>query len=351
VILLDIRGAHTPLILNRIYIYDTRCGDMVSLSIKHDMLKLIAFVEGPEYLKGHPHDEAIKALAEALKNFAQDKAVAGTLAVIKTALGRGAQVGWLMGVLLEHQDDDKFKDAIALCERIFDALKFITADCGGFDGDFVGQWKGLPPVAIGDDCTDPIFLELDKFSVLMVDLSSYMIFLERELPPASEVRADMDELKKTIAELPPAHQLIKWEVDMHAKTITWFYNESYDVLRVTAPVNRFSRSGLLSLLYIVEQQLKKCQNSCIKSREIRQDQLYNLDSLYDACLAACLEWKTQAQKALQNVDLSSAVTAREVGRKAPLSKRKRSPGTQETHVARGDVLSLLAQLRHVVLEA
>lgn len=311
---------------------------MVSLSIKHDMLKLIAFVEGPEYLKGHPHDEEIKALAEALKNFAQDKAVAGTLAVIKTALGRGAEVGWFMGVLLEHQDDDKFKDAIALCERIFDALKFITADCGGFDGDFVWQWKGLPPVAIGDDCTDPIFLELDKFSVVMVDLSSYMIFLERELPPASTVRADLDELKKTIAKLPTAHQLMKWEIDMHAKTITWFYNDSYDVLRVTAPVNWFSRSGMLSLLYIVESQLQKCQNSCIQSGERRH--LLLTKRLYRACLAACLEWKTQAQKALQNVDLSSAVTAREVGRNRP-----------RAHNAKGDVLSLLAQLRHVVLEA
>ena len=99
---------------------------MVSLSIKHDMLKLIAFVEGPEYLKGHPHDEEIKALAEALKNFAENTAGARALEALKAAIEGGDEVGWFMGVLLEHQDDDKFKDAIALCERICDALKFIT---------------------------------------------------------------------------------------------------------------------------------------------------------------------------------------------------------------------------------
>jgi len=148
---------------------------MVSFSVKKDLLKLVAFLEGPEYRNGHPDDTELKALVEALKNLADCTAGARALAAIKTALGvgdeAGAEAGWLVRVLHEHKDDDEFEDAMTLCDRISDDLKHVTADCGGVAADYVVNWKRLPPMVMGDDPTDEPFLELDAYSVIGVDLA------------------------------------------------------------------------------------------------------------------------------------------------------------------------------------
>jgi hypothetical protein len=309
---------------------------MVSVSIKNDLLELRAFLEGHEYLNGHPNDTELKALVEALKNLADNTAGARALAAIKTALRVEDEAGWLVGVLLEHQDDDKFKDAMALCDRISDDLKHVTADCGDVAADYVVNWKGLPPMALGVNPTDETFLELDAYSVVGVDLSGYIYFLERELRGEKELsgeptsrakvlQAEVDKLKKTIAKLPTANQLLKFQVDFEARMITWFYNDSYDKVSVEKAFNRFSRIKMLDLLSKMEIQLKQCYRKC--NPQIKQEDLDQHELLYEACLAACLKWNELA-KAKLNVNLSNALKAlkaREEGSKPP--RPKTSAGT------------------------
>jgi hypothetical protein len=249
----------------------------------------------------------LKALVEALKNLADCTAGARALAAIKTALGVGDEAGWLVRVLLEHKDDNKFKDAMALCGRISDDLKHVTADCGGVAADYVVNWKGLPPMVMGDDPTDETFLELDAYSVVGVDLEGYIYFLERELRVEKELpgeptsrakvlQAEVDKLKKTIDKLPTASQLLKFQVDFAESKITWFYNDSYDKVSVEKAFNRFSRLKMLDLLSNMEIQLKQCYRKC--KLQIKQEDLEQYELLYDACLVACLQWKELAKAKL-----------------------------------------------------
>jgi hypothetical protein len=324
--------------------------------MKKDLLALSAFVKpGHAYLNGHPNDDAIKALAEALENVAENTGGAWALAVIKAALRGGDEVGWFMGVLLEHQNDAEFQKAFALCGRISDSLKFMAGDCGGFAADDVVNWKGLPPMVLGDDPTDETFLELDAYSVVGVDLEGYVYFLdcelrvEKELPgePTSRAKvlqAEVDKLKKTIDKLPIASQLLKFQVDFAESKITWFYNDSYDKVSVEKASNRFSRMKMLDLLSNMEIQLKQCYRKC--TPEINQPDLYQHELLYDACLVACFKWKELA-KAKLDVNLSEALKALKVREEGSKPRRQNpSPGPSPDPTKRlNALLQRLADLR------
>jgi hypothetical protein len=275
-------------------------------------------------------------LVEALKNLADCTAGARALAAIKTALGvgdeAGDEAGWLVRVLQEHQDDDEFEDAMALCDRISDDLKHVTADCGGVAADYVVNWKGLPSMVLGDDPTDETFLELDAYSVVGVDLAGYVYFLERawrgedaSTSRAQVLKEELDKLKKTIDKLPIASQLLKFQVDFAESKITWFYNDSYDKVSVEKAFNRFSRLKMLDLLSNMEIQLKQCYRKC--KLQIKQEDLEQYELLYDACLVACLQWKELA-KAKLDVNLSKALKALKVREEGSKPRRpKTSAGT------------------------
>lgn len=320
---------------------------MVSWTDRKALLALSAFLApGHAYLKGHPNVTALKALAEALRNLAAGTAGARALAAIKGSLRGGDEAGWFMVVLLEHQDDADFASAIELCGRVSASLKLVTADCGGIDHDIAGRWKEAAAMRLGDDAhEDSIVHELDMYSVVRVNLSGYIDLLEHELLPASEFRAEVDKLKKIIAQLPTANQLMKFQVNMDAGMITWFYNDSYLVDSVVKPANKYSRSGMLAALVEVQKQLQTCYATCAPAFPPSQDARTEHERLYDVCKGACKTWTTlAAAKLVEKVDVAALVRGREEGRKAPLQRRKSLGDPDETQPMRA-LLQRLADLR------
>jgi hypothetical protein len=223
-----------------------------------------------------------------------------------------------MDALLENQTDDVRARGNELRRKILQALQFVTGDCIVHDID----WVDLPGMAIGDDPYQyPMVQELDTYGICRSKFSDYVEFMKFRVLASSARRADVDDLSKAVAQLPTGREMLKWNTGGWPRVCVWSYNALYLADSVERPGNKYSRSGLLAQVAVVEGKLQTCSTNCMTEDEILNN-IGQHNWLYAACTNACSTWKTLAEKELPVPRLLSQVTARETG---GAQGRKRKP--------------------------